>query len=261
MRRYTILYGYFLRLRIKTLLSYRLDFIIGALASAVMQTSTFLALFFILRQVGTIDGWTLPELQLLYGSLIMSLALNHMFADNLWSLTHLVRSGKFDTLLTRPIHPLFHLLAERFNHVGIGDFACGSVLVALVVPDLPSVFAGWSLVYWLVSVLAGGCIFFSLNLLCSVSAFWLLDSVTITRVVFDNHQFAKYPLTIFPYVLYALLTFLLPYGLAAFHPIAWLLGKPAALPALVPLVGALTLTVVSVALWCQTLPRYTSTGS
>jgi ABC-2 type transport system permease protein len=260
-RRYTTLYGFFLGLRIKTLLSYRLDFVIGSLASAVMQTSTFLALFFILRQIGTIDGWTLPELQLLYGSLILSLSLNQMFADNLWAMTHLVRSGKFDTFLTRPIHPLFHLLAERFNHVGIGDFVCGSVLVALVVPDLPTVFAGWQLLYWLLSVLAGGCIFFSLNLLCSVSAFWLLDSVTITRVVFDNHQFAKYPLTIFPYLLYGLLTFLLPYGLAAFHPIAWLLGKPNALPALLPLVFALFLTVASVSLWCYVLPRYSSSGS
>lgn len=261
MRRYLMLYGYFVRLRIKTLLSYRLDFVIGALASAVMQTSTFLALFFIVRQVGTIDGWTLPQLQLLYGSLIMSLALNQMFADNLWSMTHLVRSGKFDTFLTRPIHPLFHLLAERFNHVGIGDFVCGGVLVALAAPGLPAVFSGWHGLYWLVSVLAGGGIFFSLNMLCSISAFWLLDSVTITRVVFDNHQFAKYPLTIFPYLLYGLLTFLLPYGLVAFHPIAWLLGKPAALPAAVPLVFALALTVLSVTLWCRALPRYASTGS
>ncbi|HEY0737208.1 MAG TPA: ABC-2 family transporter protein [Herpetosiphonaceae bacterium] len=261
MRRYLSLYGYFLTLRIKTLLSYRLDFVIGAVASAVMQTSTFLALFFILRQTGTMEGWTLPELQLLYGSLILSLALNQMFADNLWSMTHLVRSGKFDTFLTRPVHPLFHLLAERFNHVGIGDFVCGSILVALAAPSLPFVFAGWRMLYWMLSVLAGGGIFFSLNLLCSVSAFWLLDSVTITRVVFDNHQFAKYPLTIFPYLLYGLLTFLLPYGLAAFHPIAWLLGKPGALPALLPLVCALALTSVSIVLWCRALPRYTSAGS
>ncbi len=260
MLRHLSLYRSFLKLRFKTLLTYRVDFILGSVASSIMQASTFLALFFILRQIGNLSGWSISELQLLYGSMLISLSLNQMFADNLWAMTYFVRSGKLDTFLTRPINPLFHILADRFNHVGIGDFLTGSALVILALGNLPQITL-FAALYWLLSVILGGLIFFSLNLLCSTSAFWLLDSVTITRVVFDNHQFAKYPLDIFPYVLNVTLTFLLPYGLAAFHPIAFLLGKPQALPPLVPIAIIIVLTAVSIGIWWRLLPNYASTGT
>jgi hypothetical protein len=49
-----------------------------------------------------------------------------------------------------------------------------------------------------VGVLSGGFIFIALNLITCVSAFWIVDSVPVTRLVFDNHLFAQYPLTIYP---------------------------------------------------------------
>ena len=72
-----------------------------------------------------------------------------MFADNLWTIgRQYIRTGSFDRFLVRPINPLFHLLADRFCHDGIGNFLVGSVLVVtagrqLAIPWTPVNLLSW----------------------------------------------------------------------------------------------------------------------
>ncbi|HEX9616835.1 MAG TPA: ABC-2 family transporter protein, partial [Anaerolineales bacterium] len=79
----------------------------------------------------------------------------------------------------------------------------------------------------MIVVLSGGAIFIALNLITSVSAFWLMDSIPVTLVVFDNHLFAQYPLTIYPRAIGIWLTWVIPYGFASYYPAAYLLGREA----------------------------------
>ena len=55
-----------------------------------------------------------------------------------------------------------------------------------------------NLLYLLLAVLSGGAIFIALNLITATSAFWLMDSIPVTQIVFNTHEFAKYPLNIYP---------------------------------------------------------------
>ena len=67
---------------------------------------------------------------LIYGLVTLAKSINHMFADNLWTIgRQYIRTGAFDRFLVRPIDPLFHLLADRFCHDGIGNFLVGLTLV------------------------------------------------------------------------------------------------------------------------------------
>ena len=131
----------------------------------------------------------------------------------------------FDRFLVRPIDPLFHLLADRFCHDGIGNFIVGAILVAKSSATLGIPWTPLNLAYLVLAVLSGGVIFIALNLLTCVSAFWIMDSVPVTRVVFDNHLFAQYPLTIYPRAIGIWLTWLIPYGFASFYPASYLLGR------------------------------------
>lgn len=138
-----------------------------------------------------------------------------MFADNLWTLGRdYVRSGQFDRFMVRPVDPLFHLLADRFCHDGIGNFLVGGALVAIAAARLGIVWTPGIIVYFVVMVLSGGIIFIALNLMTCVSAFWIMDSVPVTRVVFEMHEFAKYPLSIYPRAIGLLLTWAIPFGFA-----------------------------------------------
>jgi ABC-2 type transport system permease protein len=88
-----------------------------------------------------------------------------------------------------------------------------------------------------------------------------MDSVPVTRVIFEIHEFAKYPLSMYPRAIGLLLTWLIPFGFASFYPASYLLGRDAsALVWLGPAVSALLL-VAGYRVWLFGLRHYASTGS
>ena len=262
MIRYANLYWLFLTQRLKILMEYRMNFIIGALSTIAMQASNIAAVWVVMQKVPNLNGWSYDEILLVYGFITLAKSINHMFADNLWTLGRTyIRSGGFDRFLVRPIDPLFHLLADRFCQDGVGNFLVG---VALIIKASIALSIQWSLlkVFMLViAVLSGGGIFIALNLITCVTSFWIVDSVPVTRLIFDNHLFAQYPLSIYPKAINILLTWIVPYGLASFYPASYLLNRPLGnLAWIAPLVAAFLL-FIGYRFWQFGLKSYSSTGT
>jgi ABC-2 type transport system permease protein len=114
----------------------------------------------------------------------------------------------------RPINPLFHLLADRFCHDGIGNFLVGSALVIFAANRLGIVWTPVNIAYLFIAVISGGVIFIALNLITATSAFWIVQSIPVTQVIFNTHEFARFPLTIYPRAIGLIMTVLIPYGSA-----------------------------------------------
>jgi ABC-2 type transport system permease protein len=260
--RYADLYRYFVVQRFKILLEYRLNFFIGAVSTAVQQAASLAAIWVVMRQIPSLNGWSFYEVILVYGLLNMGESITHMFADNLWTVGwNYVRSGDFDRFLVRPIDPLFHMLADRFCQDGIGNFVTGAVLVGVAMQSLGIAFTPLRILYLLVTVISGGLIFIALNLLTATSVFWLMESIPVTQMVFTMNEFAKYPLTIYHAGIRILLTWIIPYGFVSFYPASYLLGRDVGLLAfLSPVVAGVTL-LVSYRVWLFGLRHYSGTGS
>ncbi|MGH2524973.1 MAG: ABC transporter permease [Anaerolineales bacterium] len=262
MKRYLSLYWLFLIQRLKILMEYRVNFLIGASSTVFLQGSSLLTIWVVMRQIPSLQGWSLDEVLLIYGLVTLAKSINHMFADNLWTLgREYIRSGGFDRFLVRPIDPLFHLLADRFCHDGVGNFLVGAALVVKASAALGIALNPLNVLYLLMAVLSGGAIFVALNLITCVSAFWIMDSVPVTRVVFDNHLFAQYPLSIYPKAIGVWLTWLIPYGFASFYPAGYLLGRDVGVLAWLGPVMATVLLLIGYRTWLFGLRHYASTGS
>jgi ABC-2 type transport system permease protein len=260
--RYASLYWLFLLQRFKILMEYRANFIIGAASTVFLQGSGLLTIWVVMRQVPSLNGWGFEEVLLIYGLVTLAKSINHMFADNLWTIGRdYIRTGGFDRFLVRPIDPLFHLLADRFCHDGVGNFLVGLVLVIGAGGPLGIFASPVRVIYLVVAVLSGGMIFIALNLITCVSAFWLMDSVPVTRAVFDNHLFAQYPLTIYPRAINVLLTWLIPYGFASFYPATFLLGRDASPVVFAGPLVAGALLLAGYRFWLFGLRHYAGTGS
>jgi ABC-2 type transport system permease protein len=262
MTRYFKLYQLFLVQRLKVLMEYRASFILGAASTIALQAASIAAVWVVMRQVPSLNGWTYDEVLLIYGLITLAKSINHMFADNLWTIGRVyIRSGGFDRFLVRPIDPLFHLLADRFCQDGVGNFLVG---LALVIKSSLALGIEWTplnLLMLVVGVLSGGFIFIALNLLTCVSSFWIIDSVPVTRLIFDNHLFAQYPLTIYPKAINVLLTWVVPYGFASFYPASYLLGRDIGNIAwFAPFIAAF-LMFIAYRFWQFGLRYYSSTGS
>ena len=262
MLRYLDLYRHFLAQRFKVLMEYRANFLIGASSTIFLQAAGLLAIWAVMRQVPEINGWSFDEILLVYGLLTLAKSLNHMLADNLWTLGNsYVRTGAFDRFLVRPIDPLFHLLADRFCHDGIGNFLVGAALVAKGMIGLGIAASPANLLYLLLAVVSGGAIFIALNLITATSAFWVVESIPVVRSVFELHEFAKFPLSIYPRAIGILLTWLVPYGFASFYPASHLLGRDVGALAWLGLPVAALLLLAAYRAWSFGLRRYASTGS
>jgi ABC-2 type transport system permease protein len=262
MRRYANLYWQFLINRLKILMEYRVNFIIGASSTIFLQAAGLLTIWVVMSQIPSLNGWSFDEVLLIYGLVTLAKSINHMFADNLWTVGQsYIRTGGFDRFLVRPIDPLFHLLADRFCHDGIGNFLVGSALVISASRGIQIAWTPAHLFYITVAVISGGVIFIALNLITCVSAFWIMDSVPVMRLVFDNHLFAQYPLTIYPKAIGIWLTWIIPYGFASFYPASHLLGYDIGYLAWLGPVIAVVLLIFAYRVWLFGLKHYSGTGS
>lgn len=260
--RYLDLYRHFLAQRLKVLLEYRASFVIGAVSVLAVQSASLGAVWSVLRQVPDLNGWKLDEVLLIYGLAVLSESITHMFADNLWTLGWAyVRTGDFDRLLVRPIDPLFHLLADRFCHDGLGDLIIGLALVTRSVARLDLHLGPASLGFLLLSVASGGAIFVALNLLTATTAFWFRESIPLTRSIHALHDFATYPLSIFHKSIRVLLTWVVPYGFCSYYPASVLLGRDLGPVAWLGPAVAAALMAAALAFWRLGLRHYQGTGS
>ena len=113
----------------------------------------------------------------------------------------------------------------------------------------------------ILAVLSGGSIFIALNLITATSAFWITESIPVTQIIFNTHEFAKYPLTIYHQFIGILLTWLIPYGFAAFYPASHLLGRDVGVLAWMGPVVATVFVLIALRVWQIGLGHYSSTGS
>ncbi|MFZ2614498.1 MAG: ABC-2 family transporter protein, partial [Anaerolineae bacterium] len=154
-RRYSRLYWLFLLQRLKILMEYRANFLIGASSTVSEQAAGLLMVWVVMRQIPNLAGWSFYEILLVYGLVVLAKSINHMFADNLWTIGHdYIRSGGFDRFLVRTINPLFHLLADRFCHDGVGNFAVGLTLTVTALRTLDVVVTPLTVLYLVVVVLS-----------------------------------------------------------------------------------------------------------
>lgn len=262
MKRYAELYWLFLIQRFKVLMEYRVNFIIGASSTIFLQAAGLAAIWTVMRQVPSLNGWSFDEVLLVYGLLTLAKSINHMFADNLWTLGRgYIRPGGFDRFLVRPIDPLFHLLADRFCHDGIGNFLVGLVLVIKSTAALGIAWTAGKVIYTVMAVLAGGGIFIALNLITCVGSFWIIDAIPLTLTVFQTNEFAKYPLSLYQKSIGIIMTWAIPYGLTSFYPASYILGRDVGYMAWVSVPVSLALLLIGYRFWLFGLRHYGGTGS
>ncbi|GIV96266.1 MAG: multidrug ABC transporter permease [Herpetosiphonaceae bacterium] len=259
---YLALYWEFLIQRFKILLEYQVNFLIGVASTFFLQATGLLAIWIVMRQVPLLAGWSFNQILLIYGLVTIASSINQLFADNLWIVGSVyIRTSQFDRFLVRPINPLFHLLADRFNQDGIGNLLIGLLLLIKALVALEIALTPLKLLYLIVAILSGGAIFIGLNLLTAVSAFWVIDSVPVTRAIFETHTFAKYPLSIYGRGITLLMTWLIPYGFTSFYPASYLLGRDVGLLAWGGPLAAVTLLLIGYYAWQFGMRHYSSTGS
>lgn len=265
---YVMLYLEFIKLRLQAIAEFRKAFVIGAIAQIAAYGAEFMLIWIIVGQFRTINGWTSPEVLLLYGLNLGSYALaGFVFFNPATGLAEMIKNGTFDEVLTKPLSSLPYLVCREFNTGYFSHLLLSLAVIGISFRQLDYRLSAGSL-FFLILVLLGGALIQGAGLLLtSVPAFWIVENRGLRDILFFQvKNFIRYPISIYSGFIQIVLTLILPYAFLNFYPAQYFLDKRVFLmfhplfQYATPLVGLL-LFLVACLFWQIGVNNYKSTGS
>ena len=262
--------GLYLRLvgaSLRSQLAHRADFWLGVLATWFTSASEAIGLWALFRRFESVQGWTLPEVAMLYGVINVAFAISDSVSEGFDQCAAAVRSAEFDRLLLRPRSVALLLFGQELVLRRIGRLVQG---IAALVWASSTLRLSWSMgdVVVLAHALAGGaCLFCAIFVLQAAASFWTRESLEVFNAfTYGGRDAAQYPITIYAGWFRKFFTFAVPISLVSYFPVLFILGRAdplgstRAMQALAPLAGPLLLAL-SLGFFRLGVRRYTSAGS
>jgi ABC-2 type transport system permease protein len=256
------IYRLFVAQSLKQNLEYRADLIIGILSFVAVQAVGLLSIRLIYNYIPDIAGWSFNELLLIYGLFQIPRGIDHLFTDNLWMVSNMVRKGTFDQILTRPLNPLFHVVAQRFQIEAFGELLLGIGILLYVFPMLGIQLVPLQLLILVVFILIGSFIYTAIKLFATTLSFWFKNSFPIMVTIYDMALFTQRPLAIYPLAMQFLLSYIIPFAFTAYFPAVYLLRDVQVWTLLLQAFAVtVTILILSYRFWLLGISHYESAGS
>lgn len=227
----------------------------------------FAGVWALFERFGSLRGWRLPEVALLYGIVHVGFALAEGIGRGWDVFPALIRGGDFDRILLRPVSTALQVAGSELQLMRIGRLIQGAAVLgwAMSAAEIEWALAGAALVAGAVAGTA--CLFYGLLVLQATLAFWTIDTLEVMNTVtYGGVETAQYPLTIYDRWFRRIFVFLVPLASVTFLPATAVLGRPENLgaPPILqwsgPLAGVLFLSLC-LAVWRVGVRHYQSTGS
>ncbi|WP_258021437.1 ABC transporter permease [Streptomyces anatolicus] len=252
---------------IRSLMAYRLSFVMSALGNFAVTAFDFAAILLMFSQVDRLGGYALAEVAFLYGASCTAFGLADLALGSMDRLGRRVRDGTLDTLLVRPAPVLAQVAADRFGLHRLGRLTQGALVLtyALVVLDID-----WTPLKVLMvplMLVSGAGIFAAVFMAGAAFQFVAQDAAEVQNAfTYGGTTLLQYPPTVFAKDLVRGVTFVLPLAFVNWLPALYVLGRPYPLDLPVwtafapPPVAVACLALAGLA-WRAGLRSYRSTGS
>lgn len=214
-----------------------------------------------------LNGWDFPELAFLYGLGLLSQGFMVIFFIQAWQFDSMINRGGFDRMLLRPLSVFFQFIWGEISLIGVIDILPG---VIIFVYACKNVHMEWNLlvVFKIVLTVFGATLIRgSFLIVLGAISFWTQKSGDIVNASLGLlDRVGMYPLTIYPYFVQILFTFIIPLGFISFYPTTGLLDKsqsfhlPFGLVFWTPIIGACCYILANF-MFLFGLKKYSSTGS
>ena len=244
------LYTYLLKLQLLNAMAYRFEYLSSIGRNLFFLLGSVFLWRTAYRGIDQVAGVTEAQMGTYAVVAVLMNACFTVSIDN--ELFAKIRAGEIALDLIRPMNLVWYWMTED---VGRSLAAVTQFALPLLAISVLLVIVGGTLIYW------------SYLTLISSIAFWTMRSQPLADASLElMARGTFYPLTVYPWPLQALLTFVLPLGFIGFYPACDFLGQSAntSLPLDValwtPAVGVAML-VLALAVFAAGLRRYESAGS
>jgi ABC-2 type transport system permease protein len=228
-------------------------FIVQVLFMMLNNFTFFVFWWVLMRQVDSLRGWRLGDVQVLFGLVAAAWGLTVTLAGGVRYLGQFIDEGQLDTLLTQPKSVLVHALGLRSQPSGFGDVLSGVVFI-VASGQVP-----WRAApIVVVAIVASACVCLATGIVFFSAAFWLGKVDTASRQLWELVlTFSLYPEPLFGGAIRLALFTVLPAGFVGYLP-ARLVRTPSMLTLMLLIGGAVIYLAVAVRMFNRGLGRYTS---
>lgn len=238
------------------------------IGSATLVVSEAIGAVVLLEQFDGIGGWTTSEVLLLFGIADAGLGLGMLVADPLEppTFSQLLRDGRFDQVLTRPLSPLVWVVATDIQIRYVGRVVAGLVVavVALATSGASLTIAAAALVISS-TVAMGVTVAAVLTIGAAITMYTIEGTEVLNAFTYGGATMAGWPLQIYAGALRAVFVWAVPVGVSVYVPTLWILGREGPGGAQRWMLGLVPVLVTSFCLgaaaaWRIGLRRYTGVG-
>lgn len=262
------LYGKFIKVFLKSRAEYRFSFFISAFLQVITYANIFLLMWVMLNRFDSIHGWRFHEIMFLYSLNLLSYALAGMFIKHpMLDMEQMIQMGDFDSIMTKPLDPFFHVVARQFEYTFFGHIFLCIITFFCSISQIDIIWSAGKVIAFILFVISGVLIQASFMIIAGSICFFTVKSKSaVETMIYSMRSFLDYPISIFNKVFQVILTFIIPYTFVNYYPTVYFLGKTESplclywIPYLAPLMGVLLISI-AFALWNFGIKNYKSTGS
>ena len=222
---FTLFKTYF-RLALQNELQYRANFFVQCFTSLLELLSGLAAIAVVFAQTTTLAGWREAELRALLGVFfIVGGVIDAWIKPSMTRLMEDVRLGTLDFLLTKPEDAQVLASLRQFEIWKAVDILLGLALLGEALWALQTEVSPARVALFCAMLLCGLIVVYAFWLMLATCTFWFIKMDNILYIFQGVYDAGRWPLTIYPKWLRALLTFLVPVAFAVTVPAEALVGR------------------------------------
>lgn len=256
------LFRTYMRIGIMNEMQYRVNFWVQLMQSLISLGTGLVVLLLVYSYTDTLNGWVRYELLVVLGVYTLMGGFIRAFVEpNMARLMEDVQQGTLDYTLTKPEDSQVLISIREFRVWQLVDVILGMVILAYALVQLHSVVGFWQAVVFVLTMMMGGMMIYSVWLMITTGSFWFIRMGNLIEVFQSLYDAGRWPVGVYPEWLRTGLTFIVPVAFAVTVPAEVLTGRLNALT----LLGALGLTVLLMLLarwvWKFGLRNYTGASA
>jgi len=260
--RYLKILGIFYKAAILIDLEYRANFLTHVFLSVISVGWSVAGVSIFFLHTDHIGDWSFHEVLIVLGLFQMFIGLvDALITPNVQDFTEHLRLGTMDFILTKPLNSQFHASLRRINIWRLADALLGLGLILYAVAQLRAPFSFDRVLMFIALGVCAAIILYSLVMLLITSAFWFVQLENVMELLFTFYEAGRFPVTVFPAWVRALLTFVVPIAFVTTVPASVLLGRLGGEFVLYAIGVAAALFTASALFWRYAVRHYSSASS
>jgi ABC-2 type transport system permease protein len=262
MKKYLNVYRTLIRLNFSSLVVYRANVINNILGSTVWGVFSLISIMLLTARTTSVFGWTRYEILLLSGVYALFIGIFHtLFSRNFERLTHLIRHGMLDAILTKPMDSQFMVSTSIINFTSIIRIVLGMVFIGYIISVAHMTVTLPTIVLFFLGLAIGIILLYSFWFIVATLIIWYPDLSNLIEVLYSASNFGRYPREMYAPMNQFLFLFILPLTFMVIAPTKILLAKLTVVDAAGLLIFAAVFFVCSRKFWKFALRFYTSASS